>query len=796
MGLAGLYWLVWFGGVEVFRSGPGVACPFSAMQDGQPGAQQQQPATAAAAAAALGADQVDRLVRQRLDQAFSSVFGRLVESSERAAAAAEKQATVAKSDNLVRNLKCEQWRPQSREEELRTWREWYFGFTNYVAGHDPLYETELREMDVDKEQDHRLMTDEMVARSQRIFSLLCSLLKGRPLLLVRSCEETKAGYEAVRILRNSMEPREKSRSLALMRQLAAWRFDEKGGMHEQLVRYEEALKAYEVSSGQAFPEDLVLATVVGGLKEPLRSQVQLKMTSATKYVDVRSWVLQYESLSTPWGFTAQGKRGGSGNADTMPQPMEVDVIKGKGKGKKGKDGKGKKGKDSKGKGKDGKGKPGDGKGAWQSKWNNGGWNSGGWNSSGQWGANSWNNGGGNWSNGGSKPWKDPKGKGKGGGKKGDSDVCNNCGQRGHWKWECPLKGKGKVNQVDAGGAVPSSAASTLTSTSTTLPSASQYRGSVGVNRVETFACETPPGCRVTQIFDMSELDDEGEFDLDGFGVMTISAGGLEDSFEEEWFPDVAPHVFEHALSYKAAPAFDLGVPTFAMDATDHDDEWLWAPGHPDLREPMRVQAVVARAGPEELEVVIDSGADISVAPLRFGSFGAPARASNVTMQDAQGRKIKEHCSRTLDLEVETLQGDRVMIREKFAVAKIEALIVSLGRLLRRGWTLGTHHGKPTIEQGGHCIPVRLRRNTLTVLAMVSTIAVSACQAVPDDGPHVRALATFDDVGPLPGPLEELAAQGGTSSRMASLSWWRTASRSSTWTSLFGLSKTGPTWWPL
>ena len=753
--LAGLAW--WSRG---FSQWPWSGLFFSTMQDGQPDGQQQQPATAAAAAAALGADQVDRLVRQRLDQAFSSVFGRLVDSSERAAAAAEKQANVAKSDNLVRNLKCEQWRPQSREEELRTWREWYFGFTNYVAGHDPLYEAELREMDVDKEQDHRLMTDDMVARSQRIFSLLCSLLKGRPLLLVRSCEETKAGYEAVRILRNSMEPREKSRSLALMRQLAAWRFDEKGGMHEQLVRYEEALKAYEVSSGQAFPEDLVLATVVGGLKEPLRSQVQLKMTSATKYVDVRSWVLQYESLSTPWGFTAQGKGGSSGNADSTPQPMEVDVIKGKGKGKKGKDGKGKKGKDSKGKGRDSKGKPGDGKGAWQGKWNNGGWNSGGWNSSGQWGANSWNNGGGNWGNGGNKPWKDPKGKGKGGGKKGDSDVCNNCGQRGHWKWECPLKGKGKVNQVDAGGAVPSSAASTLTSTSTTLPSASQYRGSVGVNRVETFACETPPGCRVTQIVDMSELDDEGEFDLDGFGVMTISAGGLEDSFEEEWFPDVAPHVFEHALSYKAAPAFDPGVPTFAMDATDHDDEWLWAPGHPDLKEPMRVQAVVARAGPEELEVVIDSGADISVAPLRFGSFGAPARASNVTMQDAPGRKIKEHCSRTLDLEVETLQGDRVMIREKFAVAKIEALIVSLGRLLRRGWTLGTHHGKPTIEQGGHCIPVRLRRNTLTVLAMVSTIAVSTCQALPDDGPCVRALAIFDDVGPLPGPLEELAAQPG------------------------------------
>ena len=80
------------------------------------------------------------------------------------------------------------------------------------------------------------MNNEMVERSQRLFGLLCSLLRGRPLLLVRSCEKTKCGYEALRILKNEMEPREKARSLALMRQLAAWKFEEKGTMHEQLVR--------------------------------------------------------------------------------------------------------------------------------------------------------------------------------------------------------------------------------------------------------------------------------------------------------------------------------------------------------------------------------------------------------------------------------------------------------------------------------------------------------------------------------------------------------------------------------
>ena len=726
---------------------------FEKMQaDGQQQQSAAQPALAAEGAP-LGAEQIDRLVRERLNQAFSSVFGRLVDSSERAAAAAEKQASVARNDNLVRSLKCDQWRPQSREEELKTWREWFFGFTNYVAGHDPLYESELREMDLDKEQDHRLMPDEQVARGQRIFSLLCSLLKGRPLLLVRSCEATKAGFEAVRILKNEMEPREKSRSLALMRQLAAWKFDEKGGMHEQLVKYEEALRAYEVSSGKAFPEDLVLATLVSGLKEPLRSQVQLKMTSETKYVDVRSWVLQYESLSTPWGFTVQGK---ASNADSSPQPMEVDVIKGKGKdskGKKGKDGKGKKGKDGKGKGKDGKGRFGDGKGAWQSRWSNNGWSS-----SGQWGANQWGNNG--WNGGGSKGYKG-QGKGKGGGKqKGDADVCNNCGQRGHWKWECPQKGRGKVNQVDAAAGVPSSAASTLTTASTTLPSASQYRGASGVNRVEAFACETPPGCRVTQLFDISELDDEGEFSLDGPGVMAIKAVGLLDAYDKAEVLRGATTNFAQALADDEAHAFDLGVPVYAMDATDGDGDWYYAQEVLEAARPMQVRAVKARAGAEELEVVIDSGADVSVAPLRFGSFGSPAKASNVLMQDAQGRKIEEHCSRTLDLEVETLGGDRVVLREKFAIAKIEAVIVSLGRLLRRGWALGTCEGRPTIEQQGHKIPVRLRRNTLTVLAMVSSICATACRALPEDEPAVRALNTYDDVGPLPGPLAELAAQPG------------------------------------
>ena len=297
----------------------------------------------------LGVDQVDRLVKQRLEQAFGGVFGRLLETTERAAQAAEAQASWSRSDNLVKSLKIESWKPGNREEELRTWREWSFQLTNWLIANDSAYEQDLKDIDIDFEVDHSLM-DSMLC------GVLCSLLKGRLLLLIRGLESTKCGFEAFRILKREMEPKEKARSLALMRQLAAWQFSGSGGLREQLVKYEEALKTYESSAGKPFLEELVLATVVTGLKEPLKSQVQLRMTSGTKYSEVREWILQYESLNAPWS-TSLVRKGNGGGGDG-PQPMEVDLVKGKswGKGVKGKykDGKGKQ--FDKGKGKDGKGK--------------------------------------------------------------------------------------------------------------------------------------------------------------------------------------------------------------------------------------------------------------------------------------------------------------------------------------------------------------------------------------------------------------------------------------------------------
>ena len=160
--------------------------------------------------------------------------------------------------------------------------------------------------------------------------------------------------------------------------------------------------------------------------------MQLQMSDTTTYDSIRSYVVSYEVVTSPWSASKVHNELGvvgsySSTSNFGPSPMEIDAVTWKGKGKqKGKDSKGK------GKGKDGKGK----------------------------GVSSWNS--------------SPKGKGKGqdfskgksnGGGKGssqgsnqklDPNQCVYCYKFGHRKADCRKmqhdKAAGGVRQVqDDGG---------------------------------------------------------------------------------------------------------------------------------------------------------------------------------------------------------------------------------------------------------------------------------------------------------------------------------------------------------
>ena len=113
-----------------------------------------QPAQPGGAPASLGPEvqeRIDAIVKQRLEQAFGSVFGKVLTATERAAVAAEKQANAAKVEGITAALKVDVWKPANREEELRGWREWMFQLRTWLAAHDERFEDDIEGLDDDKD---------------------------------------------------------------------------------------------------------------------------------------------------------------------------------------------------------------------------------------------------------------------------------------------------------------------------------------------------------------------------------------------------------------------------------------------------------------------------------------------------------------------------------------------------------------------------------------------------------------------------------------------------------------------
>ena len=284
-------------------------------------------------------------------------------------------------------------------------------------------------------------------------------------------------------------------------------------------------------------------------------------------------------------------------------------------------------------------------------------------------------------------------------------------------------------------------------------SAGAYRTPSTVNMIKAGYGNTisaPPGCNEALIFDMTEGDEDLEdFALEGSDVLVIEAAD-EDLYN---------------------------IPVFPMDATDGDGVWtVWNEDHETAAswepedQPMTVNMVKVA---ETTGVIVDSGADVSVAPLCYSTKGCQATGPKIMMQDAQGRHIYDKGARNLTLEVTADDGTLVILRERFNIANVSSVILSLGRLLRSGWSLASRDGNPLITRGAVSIPVRLRRNTLLIAAVVAAISLM-------------------DSGLLPPELESLCGiKDGTSSLQASRCSSATMFQSFRWRAPSGARMTGP-----
>ena len=185
------------------------------------------------------------------------------ESLRQVAAALERLALNQSVQGWARHLKPpDVFKPEGRDAELKMWGEWKFGFLN-VKGLDPSMAASMDMVgaNVDGNYNFEDMTDETKAKAVRLYSLLTSYVRQRPLKLIRHVK-SENGFEAWQSLLKEMQPATRARALALLSQLSRIQFAEGKTVSEQLPQFEALVLEYERISTQKYSDD---AKVVVGM---------------------------------------------------------------------------------------------------------------------------------------------------------------------------------------------------------------------------------------------------------------------------------------------------------------------------------------------------------------------------------------------------------------------------------------------------------------------------------------------------------------------------------------------------
>ena len=557
-------------------------------------------------------------------------------------------------------------------EDQNNWADFAFSFKQWLCFADSGYSSDLNDVEEHTEVPVTFSeTPEGVAiknRSFKLYAILAGILKNRPLRLLRQTPNSN-GLEVWRQLHSLYAPKTKVRSMAILSAIMGYpAFTKDRTLVEQLQTLERLGDEYYKTAGVNIAEDILLTTLVRSLPRQVQQHIQLGMDDNTTYQQVRDRVVAYERVSSSWtkdkilvecGATPLGAVTSYASAsDGSPAAMEVNLLRSKGKGKKGKG-------SDKGKGKQ-KGYAGD-KGKSKGK----GYDSG-------------------KGKGSSKGQSKGQQKGYGGFQqqkpKIDSNTCAYGGKSGHWQRDCH-KRKADQQQV----------------------------------RVVTDGQEPKP----ETAYSTSSM-------TIGSGSQAIRLVTAQDSFNRvSHFEDLTLH---SCPTSPTSTSCGLRVVSelceFDMSATDDDDRWTLSP---TVKQHLGVVSNMDAydGGTSVCDVILDSGADTSALPLKYGHVGIEGPAVDTCYVDAQGAPLTVQSTRLANVQF----GD-VTFKERFIVSDVTCPLLSLGSVLRAGWNIMHMGGTPHLVKDDMKIAVMFRNNSLRARGQISMVSQQDPRHVQ---PGVRAL---------------------------------------------------------
>ena len=134
------------------------------------------------------------------------------------------------------------------------------------------------------------------------------------------------------------------------------------------------------------------------------------------------------------------------------------------------------------------------------------------------------------------------------------------------------------------------------------------------------------------------------------------------------------------------------------------------------------------------DIVLDSGADVSPLPLSFADVGVPCNHDGSLFVDAQGNPLEIDSTRLARVRL-----GNVVFKVKFIVSGVTTPLLSLGSVLRGGWSIYNESGGQWLTKDDIWIPLFLKSNSLGAKGCIQLIQDVKSQA-PDASPQaVRAI---------------------------------------------------------
>ena len=185
--------------------------------------------------------------------------------------------------------------------------------------------------------------------------------------------------------------------------------------------------------------------------------------------------------------------------------------------------------------------------------------------------------------------------------------------------------------------------------------------------------------------------------------------------------------FSSADGYiRMVSAVPAGLSSYRLDARDEDPTmpWFLPPGafrytggtsgfNETAKASAHVRAVDSTMSQAVTQsVIIDSGADVSCLPRMFEYCGKAVKPQPLNVQDAQGSAMQVHQQRLVEFTLMSRSGQPVVLRERCIIADVTQPLLSLGRLIKRGWFPGKDLSGMWISHDSSGLEIGLSRQQL------------------------------------------------------------------------------------